>query len=38
MFADGAVGFISDSVDLTVLKNSVTRAGGEALTIGPNGN
>ena len=33
MFADGAVDFISDSVDLTVLKNSVTRAGGEALTI-----
>jgi prepilin-type processing-associated H-X9-DG protein len=35
MFADGAVVFISDSVDLTRLKNSVTRAGGEALTIGP---
>jgi prepilin-type N-terminal cleavage/methylation domain-containing protein len=38
MLADGAVRFISDSVDLTVLKNSVTRAGGEALTIGANGN
>ncbi len=37
MFADGAVDFISDSVDLTVLKNSVTRAGGETLTI-RNGN
>jgi prepilin-type processing-associated H-X9-DG protein len=38
MFADGAINFISDSVDLTLLKNSVTRSGGEALTIDPNGN
>ena len=32
--ADGSVRFITDSIDLTVLQNSCSRAGGEALTVG----
>lgn len=34
VFADGAVTFITNDVDLTVLQSSVTRDGGEALTLG----
>jgi prepilin-type processing-associated H-X9-DG protein len=35
MFADGSVRFISRSIDLTVFKSLITRAGGEAINRAP---
>ncbi|NOX56816.1 MAG: DUF1559 domain-containing protein, partial [Planctomycetes bacterium] len=33
MFGDGTVHFISESVDLRVLQNTASRAGGESETV-----